>query len=56
MVLRLAHESQRRAGDEPGGALGADDRADQIVTASLLSRSAQLYNFASGRTTSSAST
>ena len=49
MVLRLAHQFERRARDDSGGALRADDGSDQIVAASLLGRSAELDDFAVGQ-------
>ena len=47
--LGLAHELERRARHDSGGAFGADHRAHQVVAAALLGRAAELDDLAVGQ-------
>jgi len=49
MIFGLAHQFECCARDDSGGAFRADDRADQIVTASLFGRSTELDDFPVGQ-------
>ena len=48
MAFGLAHQPQRRRRDDPAGAFRTDHRADQIVAASLVDRTAERDDFAIG--------